>query len=130
MSKSDLLSAFNNQLTELIEELINVIPNNPELKTAHASITNLRKINPKIIIPIWKTYVLDNYEQQIEKGDIDYFLKKDYREDVRNEGNASDILNKIEVVKNNIKDLDDSNRSKTVLYIQNLTKLCKLYFIN
>ena len=36
MSKSDLLSAFNNQLTELIEELINVIPNNPELKTAHA----------------------------------------------------------------------------------------------
>ena len=128
MSKSDFLTAFNNQLTELVEELIKVIPDNPELKTAHASISSLRKMNPKLIIPIWKMYVLDNYEQQIEKGDIEFFLKKDYREDVKNEGNACEILDKIEVVKSNIKGLDNSNRSKTVLYIQNLTKLCKLYF--
>lgn len=128
MSKSDFLTAFNNQLTELIEELIKVISDNQELKTAHASILSLRKMNPKIIIPIWKVYVLDNYEQQIEKGDIEYFLEKDYKEDVKNQGNASEILYKIEVIKNNIKNLDDSNRSKTVLYIQNLTKLCKLYF--
>lgn len=130
MSKSDFLSAFNNQLTELIEELIKVIPDNSELKAAHASITNLRKMNPKIIIPIWKTYVLDNYEIQIENGDIQYFLEKDYREDVKNEGNATEILDKIKLVKDNIKNLDELNRSKTLLYIQNLTKLCKLYFSN
>ena len=92
------------------------------------SITNLRKMNPRLIMPIWKENVLDKYEKQINDGDINYFLEKDYNEDVKNEGNSTEILEKIKIVKNNIKNLDESNRGKTVLYIQNLTKLCKLYY--
>ena len=41
---------------------------------------------------------------------------------------ALEILDKIKIIKNNIKELSDENREKTVLYIQNLTKLCKVYY--
>lgn len=127
MSKSDILSGFNNHLNELLEALIGIIPNNSDLKAAQISLTTLRKANPRIVIPIWKSYVLDKYEDNIMKGNIQYFLEKDYTEDVKDTGNAITILEKINVVKNTIKDLDKDNLDKTILYLQNLTKLCKLY---
>lgn len=128
MSKSELLSAFNNHLTELVEALIDIMPDDAELKTAQVSISTLRRMNPRLIIPIWKTYVLDNYEKQIEEGNIKFFLEKDYAEDVKNEGNAKEILDKITIIKRRINELSEENTQKTILYIQNLTKLCKLYY--
>ena len=128
MSKSELLSAFNNHLTELVEALIDIMPHDAELKTAQVSISTLRRMNPRLIIPIWKTYVLDNYEKQIEEGNIKFFLEKDYAEDVKNEGNAKEILDKITIIKRRINELSEENTQKTILYIQNLTKLCKLYY--
>lgn len=128
MSKSELLSAFNNHLTELVEALIEIMPEDAELKTAQVSISTLRRMNPRLIIPIWKTYVLDNYEKQIEEGNIKFFLEKDYAEDVKNEGNAKEILDKITIIKRRINELSQENTQKTILYIQNLTKLCKLYY--
>jgi hypothetical protein len=128
MSKVDILTAFNNHLTELVEALIEIISDNAELKTAAASISTLRKLNPRLIIPIWKIYVLDHYEKEIEEGNLKYFLEKDYSDDVKNEGNAKEILDKIKIIKKNIKELSSENISKTIIYIQNLTKLCKIYY--
>ena len=65
MSKTDILTAFNNHLSELLDLLIELMPENKELKTAQVSILTLRKMNPRLIIPIWKVNVLDNYEQQM-----------------------------------------------------------------
>lgn len=129
MNKSDILSGFNNHLNELLESLIEVLPDNTELKTAYTSITTLRKANPRLIIPIWKTYVLDKYETNIMAGNLEYFLNKDYTEDVKDTGNAVTVLEKINVVKKTIKTLDKDNLDKTVLYLQNLTKLCKVYYL-
>ena len=128
MSKPDILSGFNNHLNELLEALISIIPDNSDLKAAQISLTTLRKANPRIVIPIWKSYVLDKYEENITSGNIQYFLEKDYTEDVKDTGNAKIILEKINVVKNTIKELDNDNIDKTILYLQNLTKLCKLYY--
>ena len=128
MSKSDILTAFNNHLTELIEALIEIMPEDVELKTAQVSISTLRKMNPRLIIPIWKMYVLDNYEKEIQAGNIQFFLDKDYTEDVKNEGNAKEILDKITIIKRRINELSEENTQKTILYIQNLTKLCKVYY--
>tara|TARA_B100001059_G_C17443946_1_gene384027 strand:+ start:38 stop:427 length:390 start_codon:yes stop_codon:yes gene_type:complete len=127
MSKSDILTGFNNHLNELLEALISIIPDNSDLKAAQITLTTLRKANPRIVIPIWKTYVLDKYERNIMSGNIQYFLEKDYTEDVKDTGNAKTILEKINIVKNTIKDLDENNLDKTILYLQNITKLCKLY---
>ena len=129
MNKSEVLMGFNNHLTEMIDALLEVLPNNKELKAASVSIGTLRRANPKIIIPIWKTYVLDKYEENIMGGNIEYFLEKDYTEDVKDTGNATTILEKINIVKNTMKELDKENIDKTILYLQNLTKLCKVYYL-
>jgi hypothetical protein len=129
MNKSDILSGFNTHLNELLESLIEVIPDNTELKIAYTSISTLRKANPRLVIPIWKTYVLDKYETNIIEGNLEYFLNKDYTEDVKDTGNAVIVLEKINVVKNTIKTLDKDNLDKTILYLQNLTKLCKVYYL-
>ena len=129
MNKSDILSGFNNHLAELLASLIEILPDDLELKTASASISTLRKANPRLIIPIWKSYVLDKYEANIMAGNLEYFLNKDYTEDVKDTGNAVTVLEKINVVKNTIKTLDKDDLDKTILYLQNLTKLCKVYYL-
>ena len=62
-------------------------------------------------------------------GNLEYFLNKDYTEDVKDTGNAVTVLEKINVVKNTIKTLDKDDLDKTILYLQNLTKLCKVYYL-
>ena len=130
MSNIDVLSAFNNHLTELFEALIAMFPNDHTLKLANTAIITLRKANPKIILPIWKTYILEKYEENIMKGNIDYFLEKDWTKDFVEESSVKLVLEKITVVKETIKNLSDDDLQKTILYLQNLTKLCKLYYIN
>ena len=130
MNKTDVLKTFNEHLLELINSLIEIIDNNTDLKIAETAINTTKKINPRIIITSWKYYVADNYYDEIMEGNIEHFLEKDYTNDVKNENNATEILNKITVIKDNIKLLSSDNKNKTILYIQNLTKLCKLYHIN
>ena len=129
MNKTEILSGFNNILNELLESLIEILPDNKELKTSLASLVTIRKANPKIIIMSWKHYVLDKYEENIMSGNLEYFLEKDYSDDVKDTGDAANILDKIIVIKNTMKGLDKVNLDKTVSYLQNLTKLCKVYYL-
>ena len=129
MNKSEIMGGFNNHLAELLESLIEIIPENKELKTALASLVTIRKANPKLIITSWKHYVLEKYEENIMSGNVEYFLEKDYSDDVKDTGDAANILDKIIVIKNTMKGLDKANLDKTVTYLQNLTKLCKVYFL-
>jgi hypothetical protein len=130
MGTIDVLSAFNNHLTELFEALIDMFPNDQTLKVANTAILTLRKANPKIVLPIWKTYILDKYEENIMLGDINYFLEKDWTKDFVEESSVKLVLEKITVIKQTIKNLSHDDLQKTILYLQNLTKLCKLYYIH
>jgi hypothetical protein len=130
MGTIDVLSAFNNHLTELFEALIDMFPNDQTLKVANTAILTLRKANPKIVLPIWKTYILDKYEENIMLGYINYFLEKDWTKDFVEESSVKLVLEKITVIKQTIKNLSHDDLQKTILYLQNLTKLCKLYYIH
>jgi len=128
MSSQDILSAFNNHLTELFEALIEIFPKDNTLKIANSSILALRRANPKIILPIWRTYILDKYEAVIMSGDINFFLETDWVNSFTDESSIKLILEKIAVVKETLKVLNNDDLEKTILYVQNLTKLCKLYY--
>lgn len=130
MSSQDILSAFNNHLTELFEALIEIFPKDNTLRIANSSILTLRRANPKIILPIWKTYILDKYEVVIMSGDINFFLETDWVNSFTDESSIKLILEKIAVVKETLKVLNKDDLEKTILYVQNLTKLCKLYYMS
>ena len=80
----------------------------------------------------WKVSVNDEYKKQIEEGDFDFFLNKEYDRDIGGDlkQSSSQILDAINLIKIKFRDMDETNRKKTIKYVQNLTKLCDLYFTN
>jgi hypothetical protein len=60
MASSSVLNGFNNHFMEFVEDIIRIFPNDVDIASAKNSFTLIRKANPKLIIKIWKSYVVDN----------------------------------------------------------------------
>jgi hypothetical protein len=125
-----ILKAFTGHLIEFVNEIRNVFPNDSHLRTSGVFLEGLVKINPKSIIIGWKECINDLYKDQILKGDLEYFINKDYNEDLEGSDNKGKILKTIESFRDKIRNMGDDNKKKSVKYIQNLTKLCNMYFQN
>lgn len=127
-SNSTYMNAFNNHFTEFVDDILLIFPDNRDILNAKNSLTLLRKSNPKIIIKFWRHYIVQNYRQQIEAGDCDFFLKKDYRLDIENHSRGADgIVEAIERFRTPLASLPEDELQKCVKYIQNLSKLSLLY---
>tara|TARA_R110002074_G_scaffold325600_1_gene495906 strand:- start:819 stop:1208 length:390 start_codon:yes stop_codon:yes gene_type:complete len=127
MNKADILSGFNNHLNEFFNDVVIIFPDNLDIKVAQTSLSTMRKANPRLIVSIWKEHIVNKYEKEINEGNIDFFLQKDYNNDLNSADNASTILEKINSLKEPIRNMGQDNLTKTITYIQNLTKLCNLY---
>jgi len=128
-SSQNILTAFNDHFVEFISDVQSVFPENADVLTAKNSLMMIRKANPKMIIKIWKSNIVDKYRNQIEKGDISFFIEKDYSSDLSKAEYSDKIMEGIDRLRKPIKDMTQDNRDKTMKYIQNLTKLCILYEI-
>ena len=70
--------------------------------------------------------VTDKYADQIEAGDIEYFLNKDFTEDAS--GNYTPSIDSvIQELRATVRRMSDENKAVSLKYIQNLCKLSKLY---
>jgi len=127
MSSTNILSAFNDHFMEFISDVQKVFPEDVDLLTAKNSLTMVRKANPKMIIKIWKQHIVDKYSEQIEAGDISFFMDKDYSTDLSKTEFAGKIMEGIDRMRGPIKEMSKENQDKTMKYIQNLTKLSILY---
>lgn len=127
MALSSILNGFNNHFIELVEDIIRIFPNDVDILSAKNSFTLIRRANPKLIIKIWKRYVVDKYSEKIDAGDISFFLDKDYGEDLTNAQNSSQIIEAINRLRNPVKMMTPNEQAKTIKYIQNLKKLCLIY---
>ena len=125
-----ILKAFTGHLIEFVNEIRNVFPNDAHLRTSCVFLEGLVKINPKSVIVGWKECVNDLYKDQILKGDLEYFISKDYNEDLEGSDNKGKILKTIDSFRDKIRNMGDDNKKKSMKYIQNLTKLCNMYFQN
>ena len=86
-----------------------------------------KKANPTLLIKIWYSYVYMPYAEIIEKGDLDFFITKDYSEDLSYLQNSKNILNAIDTLRGQIKDMSETNRNHSLEYIRNLCKLSNMY---
>ena len=130
MNKSNILSAFNNHLMELFTDINSTIRNNSDLEAAQTALLALKKANPRILVTVWKQHIADKYRDDIMVGNINFFLDKDYSDDVRDVEQSGIILEKINLLREPIKKLGAENIKKTTGYLQNLTKLCDIYHNN
>ena len=125
---ASISTAFNDHLMDLVSDIIRVFPNDEDLITAKNSFILIRKANPKMLVKIWKSYIVDKYRSLIEAGDISFFLEKDYTEDILNKiDNSEKIIQTIDRLRNPIKMMNKEEQEKIMKYIQNLTKLCIIF---
>lgn len=127
MSAQQILTAFNDHFVEFVGDVQSVFPENPDILVAKNSLIAIRKANPKMIVKIWTTFVVGQYREQIERGDIDFFIDKDYSKDLASAESSSKIMEGIDRLRQPIKEMSHENRAKAVKYIQNLTKLACMY---
>ena len=123
---ASLIQAFNNHFFEFIDDIKNVFPEDVDILTASNILIAMKKSNPKLIVKIWKTYIVDKYINEIELGDIDFFINKDYSNDVSVSECSDEIMKAINRLRTPIKNMSNENQLKSIKYIQNLTKLSQL----
>jgi hypothetical protein len=122
-----ILSAFNNHLLEFLEDVSSIFPDDKDIKKAKSALEMLKKANPRAIILIWKSHITDRYGDQIDNGDISFFVNKDYSFDVQGADGASKILDAVNRLRGPVRNMGADNQQKTMKYLQNLTKLSRMY---
>lgn len=123
--KSIIMKAFLNQFTDFVEDVHSVFPENTDIETAKTALLLIKKTNPRILMNAWVNYIVGPYTEEIEKGDIGFFLNKDYTQDLEYMGNA--VMQKVDALRGPVRDMGTDNQAKSMKYIQNLTKLAKLH---
>jgi len=123
---NNILSAFNDHFMEFVNDIHSVFPDDTDILSAKNALLLVRKANPKMIVKIWKLYIVGKYKNEIEAGNIDFFINKDYASDVANASNSDKIMESINRLREPIRQMAPENQAKTMKYIQNLTKLAEL----
>ena len=109
MDKRQILKTFNNQFEELMNDILLVIPNDNDLITCREALLQARKMNPKILINIFKTDVLVPYSEKIRKNDISFFINKDYNEDFIQQNPTNKlVLEKIDKIREVVKEMGEN----------------------
>lgn len=120
-----VLSTFISQLDECLEDISKVYSEDSRFIRCKMYFDTLKKTNPRMIISTWKTQVADKYEEHILAGDIDYFLNKDFTQEISSYTPTMD--QSIQDLRKAIQSMSEENKKKSIQYIQNLCKLSKLY---
>jgi len=123
---NNILLAFNDHFMEFVNDIHNVFPDDADILTAKNALATIRKANPKMIVKIWNTFIVGKYKSEIEAGNLDFFINKDYTEDVSSSQYSDKITESIDRLRGPIKQMSKENQSKTMKYIQNLTKLAAM----
>ena len=127
MDKSTVLKAFNNHFFEFVDDIIGIFPENNDIKTTKTFFEMTKKGNATLLIKVWYTYVYKPYADILDAGDLDFFINKDYSEDMAGLTNAKDILASIDKIRNPIKEMSDANKAHSLSYLTNLNKLSNIY---
>ena len=129
MDKSSLLQAFNTHFFEFVDDIQSVFPKDPDVMLAKTALATIKKVNPKLIIKIWYEYIALKYEKEIERGDLSFFINKDYQDDLAylSSSTSDTIITKINVLRESIRNMGKENQEKSMKYIVNLSKISKIY---
>ena len=123
---------FINQLNGFLDDVLIIIPGNEGILSAKKYVSTLSSINPKLLLKLWYESVTLKYAEQIQNGDLDFALNKDYSDDVLsknedNDENAKSIMVIIDNLKQATQNLEKEKQKTIIKYLQNITQLTQLY---
>ena len=123
---NNILTAFNDHFIEFVNDVHCVFPDDADILATKNALTTIRKLNPRMIVKIWNSFIVSKYKSEIEAGNIEFFINKDYSQDVSVTSNSDKIMESIDRLREPIKNMSVENQAKVMKYIQNLTKLSQL----
>jgi hypothetical protein len=123
---NNILTAFNDHFIEFVNDVHCVFPDDADILATKNALTAIRKANPKMIVKIWNAFIVSKYKSEIEAGNIEFFVNKDYSNDISATNNSDKIMECIDRLRDPIKNMSVENQAKVMKYIQNLTKLAQL----
>lgn len=125
--KSILLTAFNTQFYDFLDDIENVFMDDNGIKRAKNALVIIKKINPALVIRLWYKYIVVNYESEIDSNNINFFIEKDYKNDLKYLNSSDDIMKHIDSLRGPVRNMGESNQKKSFMYIKNLCILSRLY---
>ena len=125
--KTTLLKTFNTQFFAFLNDILVIFPENKDIAKGKKSLELLNMATPSMIIKIWHSHVNQLYKEHIDNGDLDYFIEKDYSADIKTLSDSDDVLRIINMIRDPVRQMDETNRSHTRKYLQILSKLSMLY---
>ncbi len=128
MDKKLILKTYINQFDEFLDDTLRLFPKDTDIRYCKTSFNIIKKTNPKMIIKSWKLYITDKYKKQIEDSDVDFFMNKNYTDDLVDVSNSQYVIKTINRLKKPMAKMDINNKIKCMKYLQNLSKLSELYF--
>ena len=124
MDKNFVLKTFNEHFKEFMDDIISVFPRELDLKTSRTFLSGIIRVKKRLPIECWYESIYKPYKKNIDDRDFDFFLKKDYTNDI----NSNEIVSGIEKMREKIKLLSDGSKEKSLDYMYNLSKLSELYY--
>ena len=129
MDKSAILKGFNNHFEDFFEDLLTIFPGDYHINKTKETLLLVRKSNPKLLITIWYSYIAVRYGEKINNLDSEFFINKDYSEDIQelDSGLNTKVVIGINSLRDPIKNMNEDDKIKAMEYLKNLTQLSVVY---
>lgn len=120
---TQLVKIFNEIFFNFVNLISKTFPNDFDITLAKNKLYAIKKINPKLFIKIWKKHITDKYKDSIEQGNIEYFIEKNYSDDLSKINNSERVMKSINRLREPIKKMDKSRQDMAMMFIQDLSKI-------
>jgi hypothetical protein len=125
--KEEYLEIFSQHFKEFINDVARIFPEDEKIQSVKCAFIIAININSKKCINNWKKFVVDKFRNEIENNDYNFFIENDWSSSIVHEEKDS-IINKINELREPLRMLSTTNKTKALRYVENLVKLCDLYF--
>lgn len=131
MNKSQIVDTFNKQFMEFINDIECVFPDDKDITSTKKTISKTLMIMPRTVIKMFNEHIVSFYSDEIENGDIAFFITNDYRtKHGYKEKDDVWVLDKIDVLRKPIENMNLDEKAKVIQYMKNLKKLSDMYNIS
>ena len=126
-TKTNILKTFNIQFFTFLDEMIKIFPDNTDIQAAKKSFETIKYANVSLIIKVWHKYIYSIYKDCIDNKNIEFFVQKDYKNDLTDLANSGEVLRIINTLREPVGQMDESNKQHTSNYLLILSKLSEAY---
>ena len=130
MSKNQIIETFNKHIMEFVRDIERVFPTDKDIMDSRKSLNRTIMIMPQAVIRAFNEHICMVYGKEIEEGNLDFFIDNDYNSKhghIINNNNW--IINKINELRQPVRNMLDDDKAKVIQYLKNLKKLTDMYNI-